>query len=153
QDFPRQSWLGSGVHETTLTPALGANVPVPEGHAKLEVWATDHSWLSAFRRSPRFSREVNVDVTPPALTVLSKRHAPRVGGSELPVLQVGPDAVDSGVQVGETLFPAPPGLFKDPQLRAVLFAVPENTPSAVPIAVATDGAGNRAEVALDVHVE
>jgi murein DD-endopeptidase MepM/ murein hydrolase activator NlpD len=153
QDFPRQDWLGSGVYETTLAPALGANVPVPEGPAKIEVWATDHSWLSALRRSPRFTRDVKVDVTPPALTVLSKRHAPRVGGSELAILQVGPDAVESGVQVGEILFPATPGLFKDPQLRAVLFAVPENAPNALPVAVATDSAGNRAGAALDIHVE
>jgi murein DD-endopeptidase MepM/ murein hydrolase activator NlpD len=153
QDFPRTGWLGSGVYETTLAPTLGANVPVPEGHAKLEVWATDHSWLSALRRSPRYTRDVTVDVTPPALGVLSKRHAPRVGGSELAVLKVGSDAADSGVQVGDVFFPATSGIFQDPQLRAVLFAVPESTPGAVPVAVATDGAGNRAEVALDVHVE
>src|SRR5262249_61589510 len=105
QDFPRQGWLGSGVYEATLTPTLGANVPVPEGHAKLEVWATDHSWLSALRRSPRYTHHVTVDVTPPALGVLSKRHAPRVGGSELAVLKVGPGAARSGVQGGGAFFP------------------------------------------------
>jgi murein DD-endopeptidase MepM/ murein hydrolase activator NlpD len=153
QDFPRQGWLGSGVYEATLTPTLGANVPVPEGHAKLEVWATDHSWLSALRRSPRYTHDVTVDVTPPALAVLSKRHAPRVGGSELAILRVGNDAQESGVQVGDTYFPATIGLFKDPALRAVLFAVPENAPTAIPVAVATDAAGNRAEATLDGKVE
>src|SRR5262249_58308113 len=29
--FPRQDWFGSGVHEATLAPALGANVPVAAG--------------------------------------------------------------------------------------------------------------------------
>src|SRR5262249_50389049 len=153
QDFPRTGWFGSGGHETTLAPALGANVPVPAGPAKLEGWATAHSWLSALRRSPRYTRDVNVDVTPPALGVLSKRHAPRVGGSELAVLKVGPDAADSGVQVGDVFFPATAGFFKDPTLRAVLFAVPESTPAAVPVAGATDGAGNPAEGALDVRLE
>jgi murein DD-endopeptidase MepM/ murein hydrolase activator NlpD len=153
QDFPRQGWLGSGVYEATLTPTLGANVPVPEGHATLEVWAADHSWLSALRRSPRYTHDVTVDVTPPALAVLSKRHAPRVGGSELAILRVGNDAQDSGVQVGDTYFPATTGVFRDPALRAVLFAVPENQPTAVPVAVATDAAGNRAETPLDVKVE
>ena len=73
QDFPRQDWFGSGVYEAMLTPTLGANVPVPEGHAKLEVWATDHSWLSALRRSPRYTHDVTVDVTPPATTYTSAR--------------------------------------------------------------------------------
>src|SRR5262245_37129508 len=153
QDFPREDWFGSGVYEAMLTPTLGANVPVPEGRAKLEIWATDHSWLSALRRSPRYTRDVTVDVTPPELAVLSKRHAPRVGGSELAILRVGNDAQESGVQVGDIYFPATTGLFKDPALRAVLCAGPENAPTAIPVAVATDTAGNRAAATLDGKVE
>src|SRR5262249_20916783 len=151
--FARQGWLGSGVYEATLVPTLGANVPVPEGHAKLEVWATDHSWLSALRRSPRYTHDVTVDVTPPALAVLSKRHAPRVGGSELAIFQSATDARERGCQVGATSLRAPTGLFKAPAPRAVLFAVPENAPNAIPVAVATDAAGNRAEATLDGKVE
>jgi len=153
QDFPRTGIFGSGVHEATLSPSLGANVPVPEGKATLEVYAADHSWLSALRRRPRVAQEVLVDVTPPALAILSKGHATRVGSSELAIFRVGADAATAGVQVGEVFFPATAGVFKEPDLRAVLFAIPEDTTGARPVAVATDAAGNRAEVALDVPVQ
>jgi murein DD-endopeptidase MepM/ murein hydrolase activator NlpD len=152
QEFPRAGLFGSGVHEATLSPTLGATVPVPEGRATLEVFADDHSLLSALRRAPRLAQEVVVDVTPPTLSVVSKDHATRVGGSELAIFRVGPDTVTAGVQVGDAFFPASPGVFKEPDLRAVLFAIPDDAPAARPVAVATDEAGNRGEVALDMHV-
>lgn len=153
EDFPRTSWLGSGVHESTLAPSLGANVPVPEGKATLEVYAADHSWLSALRRSPRYAHSVVVDVTPPALAAVGKGHSVRVGSSDLAILRVGADAVSSGIQVGDLFFPAATGVFKETDLHPVLFALPENAPGARPVAVATDAAGNRAEAPLDVQVQ
>jgi murein DD-endopeptidase MepM/ murein hydrolase activator NlpD len=153
QDFPRTSWFGSGVYESTLAPTLGANVPVPEGKATLEVYASDHSLLSAVRRAPRYAHSVLVDVTPPALSVVGKPHVARLGSSDLAILKVGADAVSSGVQVGDLFFPASSGVFKDADLRPVIFALPENSPGARPVAVATDGAGNRAEATLDVQVQ
>jgi len=153
QDFPRTSWFWDGVHESTLAPSLGANVPVPEGKATLEVYAADHSLLSAVRRSPRYAQSVLVDVTPPALAAVGKIHPARVGGSDLAILRVGADAVSSGVQVGDLFFPAANGVFKEPDLHPVLFALPENAPDARPVAVATDAAGNRAEASLDVQVQ
>jgi murein DD-endopeptidase MepM/ murein hydrolase activator NlpD len=152
QEFPRAGILGSGVHEATLTPTLGANVPVPEGKATLEVYASDHSLLSALRRGPRVAQPVMVDVTPPKLTVVSKNHAARVGGSELAVFRVGSDTASAGVQVGDLFFPASADVFKEPELRAVLFAIPDDSTNAKPVAVATDAAGNRAEAPLDVHI-
>lgn len=153
QEFPRTGVFGSGVHEATLTPTLGANVPVPEGNATLEVYATDHSWLSALRRGPRVAQEVMVDVTPPKLTLLGKGQTTRVGGSDVTVFRVGADAATAGVQVGDAFFPASTGVFKEPELRAVLFAIPDDTTTARPIAIAADAAGNRAEVPLEVHVQ
>jgi hypothetical protein len=153
QEFPRTGLFGSGVHEATLTPTLGATVPVPEGKATLEVFAADHSWLSLLRRGPRVAQEVTVDVTPPALSVVSKGHTVRPGGSELAILRVGPDAATAGVQIGDLFFPASTGVFKEPELRPVLFAIPDDVADPRPIAVATDGAGNRAEIALDVRVQ
>jgi murein DD-endopeptidase MepM/ murein hydrolase activator NlpD len=152
QEFPRTGLFGSGVHEATLTPTLGANVPVPEGKATLEVYASDHSWLSALRRAPRVAQQVMVDVTPPKMTVLSKNHAARLGGSELAVVRVGSDTATAGVQVGDVFFPASAGVFKEPELRAVLFAIPDDSTNPKPMAVATDAAGNRGEVPLDVRI-
>ena len=154
EDFPRRSWLGSGVHEARLTPTIDAAAAhLAEGPAQLEVVATDHSWLAALRRAPRLTRPVTVDLTPPTLEVLSQQHVIRLGGSECAVYRVGADAVDSGVTVGEAAFPGAPGLFADGALRAALFAVAPATPAGtVPTVVAADRAGNRRAVRLDAVV-
>ncbi len=154
EDFPRRSWLGSGVHEVRLTPTVDAAAAhLAEGPGRLEVVATDHSWLSALRRAPRLTRPVTVDLTPPTLEVLSQQHVVRLGGSECAVYRVGTDAVETGVAVGEVNFPGAPGLFADRALRATLFAVPPDAPSgAVPTVVAADQAGNRRAVRLDAVV-
>jgi murein DD-endopeptidase MepM/ murein hydrolase activator NlpD len=125
---------------------------LPEGPATLEVWATDHSWLSTLHRGPCVTRPVTIDLTPPSLEVLSAQHVTRLGGSECAVYRVGPDAVTSGVQVGAEFFPGTAGLFADGTLRAALFAVPQDNPDVHPIAVAADAAGNRRATGIDVDV-
>jgi len=154
EDFPRRSWLGSGVHEVRLTPTVDAAAAhLVEGPARLEIVATDHSWLAALRRAPRLSRPVTIDLTPPTLEVLSQQHVVRLGGAECAVYRVGADAVTSGITVGETTFPGVAGLFADGALRAALFAVPPGTPAGTAaIAVAADQAGNRRTVWLDAVV-
>ncbi len=153
QQFPRHGLFGSGVHETTLLPTLGTSVPVPEGKATVEVRVSDHSLFSALRRAPQATREVLVDVTPPAVQVLSKNHQVRAGGSEFVVYRAGADTVSTGVQVGETLFPAAEGVFKDREIRAALFAVPSDSDASRVVVIATDAAGNRREEALDTVVQ
>lgn len=153
QEFPRRGLFGSGVHQTTLAPTLGANVPVPEGKATLEVRASDHSLFSMLRRWPRVTQQVLVDVTPPKVEVVGGGHDVRVGGSELVVVRVGTDAVSSGIQVGDLFFPASSGVFKEPELHTVLFALPSDAPDARPVLVATDAAGNRREEPLKITVQ
>ncbi|MCW5893507.1 MAG: M23 family metallopeptidase [bacterium] len=152
QDFPRLSWIGSGVHEATLEATLD-QATLPEGPATLEAWAWDHSWLSVLRSGPRTSQPVTVDLTPPTVAVLTSQHRVRLGGSESVVFRVSDDTVESGVRVGELFFPATSGLFADPTLRAALFAVPWNQPGAKPQVVAKDAAGNWGEVGFDVTVQ
>src|SRR5947208_15559962 len=82
KDFPRRSWLGSGVHEVRLTPTVDAAAAhLAEGPGRLEVAATDHSWLSALRRAPRRTRPVTVDLTPPPPARPSPQPVRRPGGS------------------------------------------------------------------------
>jgi murein DD-endopeptidase MepM/ murein hydrolase activator NlpD len=148
-------WLGSGsgIHEVTLTPTLDAAAAhVPEGPARLEIWATDHSWLAALHRGPRLVRAVTVDLTPPTLEVASKEHVARLGGSECAVYRVGADAVRAGVQVDREFFPAVAGYFADRALRATLFAVPQDAGEARPAATAVDAAGNARIVGLGVAI-
>src|SRR2546430_9254611 len=66
EDFPRRSWLGSGVHEVRLTPTVDAAAAhLAEGPGRLEVVATDHSGLPAPRRAPRPIRPLTVALPPP----------------------------------------------------------------------------------------
>ncbi|HJQ85009.1 MAG TPA: hypothetical protein VKA21_13080, partial [Candidatus Binatia bacterium] len=109
---PGDGWLGTGaVHEATLTPTLDAVAArLPEGPATLEVRVTDHSWLAALRPAPPLERPVTIDVAPPTVELLSTQHVVRLGGTECAVYRVGADAVASGVQVGDTRFPASTGM-------------------------------------------
>jgi murein DD-endopeptidase MepM/ murein hydrolase activator NlpD len=153
ETYPRSGWLGSGVHEALLAPTLDASAAgVPEGPAEIQVTASDHSWLSALRRGSRVSQPVAVDLTPPALDVLSRQHVVRVGGAECAVYRAGPDAVLTVVEVGEARFPGTSGLFADTTLRAALFAVPQDAPGVRPAVVVADAAGNRRSAVLDVRV-
>jgi len=154
QSFPKRSpgwpWL---VQEEVLdTTVEAAGTHLFEGRAAVEVWVSDHSWLGGFRRGPRLVHPVTVDLTPPSLEVLSTQHALRLGGSQIAVYKVSPDAVASGVEVANERFPGAAGVFEDSTLRAALFALPESAPEARPVAFAVDEAGNRRTVPVGVNV-
>jgi murein DD-endopeptidase MepM/ murein hydrolase activator NlpD len=151
---PGGGWLGlGGVHEAKLNPTLDAAAAhLAEGPATLEVWATDHSWLAGLHRGPRLARPVTIDVTPPTVELLSTQHVVRLGGSECAVYRVGADAVRSGVQVGDDLFPGVAGFFADGALRVALFAVAQDATAARPAVVAADAAGNTRSIAMGADV-
>jgi len=152
QEFPKTSWRGSGVHETSLSARLGESAAVAEGPARLQLWATDHSWLGALRGGLRAEYPVTVDRTPPTASIVSSQHAARQGGSECVVFRVDPDTTDAGVAVGDEVFPAVAGFFADPALRVALFAIPWDRPDAVAQVVARDAAGNTRRLPVDVRV-
>jgi murein DD-endopeptidase MepM/ murein hydrolase activator NlpD len=153
RDFPKVSWNGSGRHEATLDLTLdAARAKLPEGPAELQVWVRDYSWLAGFRRGPRLTQRVIVDLTAPTLEVLSQQHVVRLGGSECAVYKVGSDTAESGVAVGGEFFPGD-ALFTDRALRAALFAVPQDSPlSTAPNVVVSDPAGNKRTTKLDVDL-
>src|SRR5213083_1670397 len=66
--------------------------------------------------------------------------------------RVGPDAIRSGVQVGDEFFPGVAGYFADAGLRVALFALPQSLPDARPAVLAADVAGNARRVDLGVKV-
>ncbi|MFN8545179.1 MAG: M23 family metallopeptidase [Candidatus Binatia bacterium] len=154
EEFPRTSWLGSGVFAAELAPTIdAAAAKMPEGPAMLEVWAADHSWMATFRHRPRLVRPVTVDTTPPTLEVLTSQHVLRLGGSECVVYRVGSDTTTSAVVVGSHEFPGTAGVLAEPALRVALFAVPPDTSGAAVTVVATDAAGNRREQRVDATVK
>lgn len=153
QDYPRESWIGSGVHDTVLSPTLNALASgLPEGAAELQVYVTDHTWWSVLRRSPRVTQTFTIDVTPPTLAPASTQHRMKVGGSELVLYRASGDTVRSGVQVGTLFFPGVNGYFAEPELHAALFTIPVDDPAQVPQLTATDAAGNSATASFDLLV-
>jgi len=153
QDFPRTSWLGSGVHETTLLAGIAPQVSVPEGPAQLEVRVRDHSWLAAFSRKPQVARPVTIDLTPPGASLLSEGHTARQGGSQCVVFRVDPDATEATVTVGDLEFSAVAGFFADPALRVALVAIPWQRADAPVHLVVRDAAGNVRRVAVPVVIK
>ena len=153
EDFPRRSFRGSGVGEASIEGTAKAVGTLAEGPATLEVWVRDHSWLPRFTREPAATHAVTVDLTPPAVGVISEERIARLGGSETVVYRVAPDATESGVQVGRDFFPGVAGLLADASLRVAVFALPQDAPDARPVVVATDAAGNRQQAGVGIVVK
>ncbi len=147
EKLPLGGWLGSPTKAFSRSLTLDLT-QVPEGPATLEVFAQDASWLSYFRSlPPRLVHEVEVDLTPPALEVLSSQHYVRLGGCELVVYRSSADAVRSGVEVDGYFFPGIRGLFPDATTYVALFAIPQDlSPKVRPRLVAWDAAQNQRQV-------
>ncbi|MDW7711001.1 MAG: M23 family metallopeptidase [Deferrisomatales bacterium] len=127
--------------EVTVEPAaLGAR----EGDAELQVFARDGFWRPLAPTAPSLVVPVVVDLTPPALEVISYTRYMDQGGSGVAVLRA-PEAAVAGVSVGGLEQPAfalegaPPGVL------VALFALPWDQPTPVALtAFARDEAGNTA---------
>ena len=103
------------------------------------------------------TRDVQVRLEPPRVTVLSKFHFVNHGGSEFAVFRVTPEDVQSGIRVGDkeySSFPASgAGISGDPALRVAFFALLYDQPTSARIDVfARDAAGNQVIVPLDYRV-
>ena len=152
-DYPRRSFRGSGVGEAALEGSAKDAGGLAEGPAMLEVWVKDHSWLPRFSQEPAATQPVVVDLTPPAIGVVSEERIAKLGGAETVVYRVAPDAAASGVQVGKEYFPGVAGMFADPNLRVAVFALAQDAPDARPVVVATDEAGNRQQATVGIVVK
>jgi murein DD-endopeptidase MepM/ murein hydrolase activator NlpD len=103
------------------------------------------------------TRDVEVRLEPPRVTVLSTFHFINHGGSEFGVFRVTPEDAQSGVRVGDKEYPAFPasgaGITGDPALRVAFFALLYDQPTSAKIEVfARDVAGNQVVVPLDYRV-
>jgi murein DD-endopeptidase MepM/ murein hydrolase activator NlpD len=104
------------------------------------------------------SRDLQVRLEPPSVSVLSSQHYIKVGGAEVAVYRVSPGDVASGVRVGDIEYPGYPASgvhaegvsITDPSIRVAFFALAWDQPLDTPMAVfARDPAGNTAEAPLD----
>jgi murein DD-endopeptidase MepM/ murein hydrolase activator NlpD len=128
------------------------------GPARLVVTATRPVLRGLRRITTTASRELQVRLEPPTVSVLSSQHYIKVGGAELVVYRVAPADVSSGVRVGEIEYPGYPATgvhadgvsITDPAVRVAFFALGWDQPLDTPIDVfARDAAGNTAQVALE----
>jgi murein DD-endopeptidase MepM/ murein hydrolase activator NlpD len=102
------------------------------------------------------SREIQVRLTPPSVGVVSTHHYVNLGGSELIVYRATPADVESGVRVGDLIYPGFPASgagLSDPDLKVAFFALPYNQSPDTPMeAFARDVAGNDARAQFDHRI-
>jgi hypothetical protein len=133
---------------------------IPElqsGPAQLVVRATRPVIFGLRDAETVVTRDVQVRLEPPRVSVLSTFHFVNHGGSEFVVYRVQPEDVQSGVRVGEKEYPGFPargaGIPGDPALRVAFFAVLYDQPRDVPIQIfARDEAGNQAVTPLEHRI-
>ncbi|MEO5742514.1 MAG: M23 family metallopeptidase [Vicinamibacterales bacterium] len=126
------------------------------GPATLKVSAS-RPVLRALRQvSSESSKDIHVRLTPPRVSVVSTHHYVNQGGSEMIVYRVTPSDVDSGVRVGDVVYPAFPASgaqMKDPELKVAFFALLYSQAPDTPMEVfALDIAGNEARAQFEHRV-
>ena len=128
---------------------------VPElqsGAALIVVTATRPSFLNLRLLSSRVTKEIQVRLEPPRVSIVSTHHYINHGGSEMVLYRASPPDVRSGVRVGDVEYPGYPAsgagmAGADATLNVAFFALLYDQDLNTPIAVfARDEAGNPAEL-------
>ncbi|HVG56004.1 MAG TPA: M23 family metallopeptidase [Vicinamibacterales bacterium] len=133
---------------------------IPElksGPARLVIRAARPVMYGIRNVETNLTKDLQVRLEPPRVTVLSTFHFVNLGGSEFAIFRVTPDDVQSGVRVGDREYPSYPasgaGITTDPALRVAFFALLYDQPTSTRIDVfARDAAGNQVVVPLDYKV-
>ena len=102
------------------------------------------------------TRDVQVQLEPPRVAVLSTLHYVNHGGAEFVVYRATPANIESGIRVGDQTYPGFPasgaGIKGDEATRIAFFALLQNQDLNTPATVyARDEAGNQASTPLDVR--
>jgi murein DD-endopeptidase MepM/ murein hydrolase activator NlpD len=143
-----------------LTRAIGKkSLPaLKQGKARLVVSATRPVLFGYREASSTASRDFEVKLTPPRVGVISLHHFINHGGSELVVYKVTPADAESGVRVGDRVFPGYPAsgagvASSDPSLKVAFFALTYDQDLSTPISVfARDAAGNESRASFAFKV-
>ncbi|MBI3491990.1 MAG: M23 family metallopeptidase [Acidobacteria bacterium] len=129
-----------------------ASIPeLRSGAARIVVTATRPSLLNLRTLTSTASRDFQVRLEPPRITVVSTHHYVNHGGSEMVVYKATPPDVTSGVRVGDVEYvggPAPVAGV-DPSVKVAFFALLYDQALNAPIAAfARDEAGNQARASF-----
>ena len=124
------------------------------GAATVRVSATRPILFGLRERSATVAVDVEVRLDPPRLAVASTFHYVNHGGSEMVVYTVSPPDAESGVRVGDRLYPGYPaaGMVDGAgeNLRLAFFALEYDQDLGTPIELyATDAAGNEGSAQFD----
>jgi murein DD-endopeptidase MepM/ murein hydrolase activator NlpD len=118
------------------------------GPAAVRVRATRPVLRGLRQVSSEATRQIQVRLDPPRVSVVSTHHFINLGGSEVIVYRAAPADVDSGVRVGDVTYPGFRGSgagLTDPALKVAFFAVLYNQKPDPPMDLfARDSAGNQA---------
>jgi murein DD-endopeptidase MepM/ murein hydrolase activator NlpD len=140
----------SPVMQTKVTILSSKLTGIKEGPAVFRVSARDRSLWGFFKGNETvIQKNVSIDITPPALELIADDPYINFGGTGVITYKTSPDAVRSGVKIGNYFFPGYKGQTKDPETYIVFFAHPYDVSEAEKaVLVATDKAGNSREMRL-----
>ena len=134
---------------------------IKSGPARLVVRASRRVLYGLREVSTEISRDVQVRLERPRVSVISSHHFINHGGAELVVYRVSPEDVESGVLVGGVEYPGFPaagaaiegGRIADPAVRVAFFALRHDQPLDAPIQLyARDVAGNTGRADFDYRI-
>ena len=139
------------VAEKTLTVALAKLSGIKEGPAILRVTARDASlWKWFAGNEAVIQKNFTIDLTPPTLELVADDRYVNFGGVGVIVYKPSPEAVTTGIKIGNYFFPGYKGQIKDhPDYFLAFFAHPYNVAEDQrAMIVASDKAGNTREMRL-----
>lgn len=147
--------IAAGQSHNEITAPLGktSQPALVNGPARLIVTASRPVFFGLRTASTTVTKDVQVRLDPPRVSVLSIHHFVNLGGAEFIVLRATPPDVQAGVRVGDAEYPAYPGTavgLADPAVRVGFFALRHDQPVTTTIsAYARDEAGNQASTPVD----
>lgn len=117
-----------------------------EGHATLEIVATNDSWGRFFRGGRNAVKlELPVRFQAPEIQVLTPQSYIHQGGCDLVIFKVSPGTTKSGIEVGQDFFTSWPVKKSLPDTRMCFYAFPYDASIKTPAQiVAWDEVGNKA---------
>ena len=152
-----------GADRLVITGSIGRE-QVPElksGPAQLRATASRKVVYGIRTVTSRATREVQVRLERPRVSIVSTHHYINHGGSEMVVYRVSPEDAASGVVVGDVEYPGYPASgvtlegvrLSDPALRVAFFALLHDQDLNTPVRLfARDEAGNSGRADFDYRV-
>ncbi len=154
---PADAVVKDGDRARIIRPVGKKAVPeLQSGPATVRVSASRRVLRGLREISADASREVQVRLDPPSVSVVSTHHFVNLGGSEMVVYRATPGDVESGVRVGELTYPGFSGAgagLSDPAMKVAFFALLYNQKPGTPMELrARDIAGNEARAQFEHRV-